>query len=175
MPLVPRRLWLQPQCFRRPPRAPTTSASAGTSQSKDCPIAWGTRALRIGRSVGSAAARVREHTNHRSRAAEQPDEVAAFQLIELYFFPPAGAELQDIDLAASSQRVSKRLCNLVAVYEPRFSEPVCNYGGPGRTANSQLFPPHRCRRSAGSGFHCRPGGPPQAAAKGAAFRLTCYY
>src|SRR6516162_8024754 len=23
----------------------------------------------------------------------------------------------------------------------------------------ELFPPHRCRRSAGSGFHCRPGGP----------------
>ena len=117
-------------------RAPRTSASAGTNQSKDCPIARGTRALHFGRSVGSAAARVREHTNHRSRAAEQPDEVAAFQLIELHFFPPAGAELQDIDLAASSQRVSKRLCNLVAVYEPRFSEPVCNYGGPGRTANS---------------------------------------
>jgi hypothetical protein len=38
------------------------SASAGTSQSKDCPIAQGTRALHIGRSVGSAAARVREHT-----------------------------------------------------------------------------------------------------------------
>jgi GcrA cell cycle regulator len=34
----------------------------GTSQSKDCPIAWGTRALHIGRLVGSAAARVREHT-----------------------------------------------------------------------------------------------------------------
>jgi len=28
------------------------------SQSKDCPIAWGTRALHIGRSVGRAAARV---------------------------------------------------------------------------------------------------------------------
>ncbi len=41
-------------------RAPRTSASAGTSQSKDCPIAWGTRALHIGRSVGSAAARVHE-------------------------------------------------------------------------------------------------------------------
>jgi hypothetical protein len=80
--------------------------------------------------------RARRERPRRSRAAEQPDEVAAFQLIELHFFPPAGAELQDIDLAASSQRVSKRLCNLVAVYEPRFSEPVCNYGGPGRTANS---------------------------------------
>jgi hypothetical protein len=43
-------------------RAPRTSASAGTNQSKDCPIARGTRALHIGQSVGSAAARVREHT-----------------------------------------------------------------------------------------------------------------
>ena len=43
-------------------RAPRTSASAGTNQSKDCPIARGTRALHIGRSVGSAAARVRDHT-----------------------------------------------------------------------------------------------------------------
>jgi ClpP class serine protease len=41
---------------------PRTSASAGTNQSKDCPIARGTRALHIGRSVSSAAARVREHT-----------------------------------------------------------------------------------------------------------------
>ena len=32
-------------------RAPTTSASAGTSQSKDCPIAWDTRASRTGRSA----------------------------------------------------------------------------------------------------------------------------
>src|SRR5437667_7262925 len=52
-------------------RAPTTSASAGTSQSKDCPIARGTRASRIGRSVGSAAPRVREHTT----AAAPPSSV----------------------------------------------------------------------------------------------------
>src|SRR5262245_28480799 len=26
-------------------------------------------------------------------------------------------------------------------------------------ADRELFPPHRCRRSTGSGFHCRPGGP----------------
>src|SRR5262249_2294110 len=37
-----------------------------TSQSKDCPIAWGTRALRIRRSVGGAA------------AAERRDELARF-------------------------------------------------------------------------------------------------
>ena len=34
----------------------------GTNQSKDCPIARGTRASHIGRSIGSAAGRVREHT-----------------------------------------------------------------------------------------------------------------
>ena len=38
-------------------------SSAGTSQSKDCPIAWGTRALHIARSVGSAAAAERRD-NH---------------------------------------------------------------------------------------------------------------
>ena len=43
-------------------RAPRTSASAGTNQSRDCPIARGTRASHIGRSVGSAAGRVRRHT-----------------------------------------------------------------------------------------------------------------
>src|SRR5262249_1991168 len=54
-------------------RAPRTSASAGTSQSKDCPIAWGTRALRIGRSVGSAAAAERrdDSFNHFVRGNEQ--------------------------------------------------------------------------------------------------------
>jgi hypothetical protein len=52
-------------------RAPRISASAGTNQSKDCPIARGTRALHIGRSVGSAAARVREHTT----AAAPPSSV----------------------------------------------------------------------------------------------------
>jgi len=31
------------------------------SQSKDCPIVWGTRASPIGRSVDGAAARVHEH------------------------------------------------------------------------------------------------------------------
>ena len=38
--------------------APKISASAGTSQSKDCPIAWGTHALHISRKVGSAATAV---------------------------------------------------------------------------------------------------------------------
>jgi hypothetical protein len=52
-------------------RAPKTSASAGTSQSKDCPIAWVTRASRIGRSVGNAAERVREYTT----AAAPPSAV----------------------------------------------------------------------------------------------------
>jgi len=51
-------------------RAPTTSASAGTSQSKDCPIAWGTRASPIGRSVGSQP-RVRKPPQPRRRAASR--------------------------------------------------------------------------------------------------------
>jgi hypothetical protein len=42
-----------------------------------------------------------------SRAAEQRDEVAAFQLIELHFDPlPARAELQHIELARISQEVT---------------------------------------------------------------------
>src|SRR5262245_1232797 len=45
--------------------------SAGTSRSKDCPIAWGTHASRIGRSVGNAAARARECTT----AAAPPSAV----------------------------------------------------------------------------------------------------
>src|SRR5262249_1979661 len=54
--------------------------SAGTNQSKDCPIARATRALHIGRSVGSAAARVREHTSHRC-AADERYEFASFHSI----------------------------------------------------------------------------------------------
>ena len=44
----------------------------------------------------------------RSRAAEQLDEVAPFQLIELHAIPHAepGAALQDIELPAISQRVA---------------------------------------------------------------------
>ena len=61
-------------------RGPRTSASAGTNQSKDCPIARGTRASHIGRSVGSAAGRVREHTTA-GRAAEQRDELAPLHSI----------------------------------------------------------------------------------------------
>jgi hypothetical protein len=34
----------------------------GNAPVKDCPIAWGTRASRIGRSVGNAAARLHEYT-----------------------------------------------------------------------------------------------------------------
>jgi hypothetical protein len=37
------------------------------------------------------------------RAAEQRDELAPFQLIELHSIPPARAGLQDIELAAISQ------------------------------------------------------------------------
>jgi hypothetical protein len=39
-------------------------------------------------------------------------------LIELHFVPRQPvADLQDIELAATSQRVAERLCNLVAVVE----------------------------------------------------------
>jgi hypothetical protein len=57
-------------------RALTTSAFAGMSRSKDCPIAWGTRASRIGRAVGRAPARVPEH-RYRNCAAERRDAVAS--------------------------------------------------------------------------------------------------
>src|SRR5215813_5570105 len=62
-------------------RAPRTSASAGTSQSKGCPIARGTRALHIGRSVGGAAARVREHTT----AAAPPRGAGKLHLPRCYW------------------------------------------------------------------------------------------
>jgi len=47
------------------------------------------------------------------RAAEQRDERAAFQLIDLHSLPPARDGLQDIGLTANSQRVSERLYNLI--------------------------------------------------------------
>jgi hypothetical protein len=54
----------------------------------------------------------------RSHAAEQRDELAPFQMIELHSIPASqGVELQDIELAANSQRVSERLYNLLAAGE----------------------------------------------------------
>src|SRR5947208_9407330 len=53
----------------------------------------------------------------RGGGAEQRDELAPFQLIELHSIPPARAGLQDIELAAISQRVSERLYNLLAIGE----------------------------------------------------------
>jgi hypothetical protein len=55
------------------------------------------------------------HERPRSHAAEQRDELASFQLIELHSVLPA--ELQDIELAANSQRASERLYNLLVVGE----------------------------------------------------------
>jgi hypothetical protein len=52
------------------------------------------------------------------RAAEQRDELAAFQMIELHFGPlPARAGSQDIELARISQEVTEQLYNLLAVDE----------------------------------------------------------
>jgi hypothetical protein len=52
------------------------------------------------------------------RAAEQRDELASFQLIELHSVPSqAGAGLQDIELARISQEVTERFCDLLAVGE----------------------------------------------------------
>jgi hypothetical protein len=45
-------------------------------------------------------------TRPRRRAAEQRDELAAFQLIELQSVPPARAGLEDIELARISQEVN---------------------------------------------------------------------
>ena len=53
----------------------------------------------------------------RRRAAEQRDERAPFQLVELHFGPRARAGLQDIELAVVSQEVTKRFYNLLAVGE----------------------------------------------------------
>jgi hypothetical protein len=51
----------------------------------------------------------------RRRTAEQRDERAPLQLIELHFGPPpARAGLQNIELAIVSQRVSGRLHNLAS-------------------------------------------------------------
>ena len=49
------------------------------------------------------------------RPAEQRDERAAFQLIDLHSLPPARDGLQDIELTANSLRVSERPYNLFAV------------------------------------------------------------
>jgi hypothetical protein len=51
--------------------------------------------------------RARRKRPGRSRAAEQRDELASLQLIELHLIPPARAALQDIEWAGISQRVSE--------------------------------------------------------------------
>src|SRR5262249_16426780 len=47
------------------------------------------------------------------RAAEPRDELAAFQLPELHWCPPARAGLKDIELARISQEVMERFYNLL--------------------------------------------------------------
>jgi hypothetical protein len=51
-------------------------------------------------------------------AADERDEIAAFQLIELHSMPASQAGLQDIELARVSQRLSGRLHNLQAEAKP---------------------------------------------------------
>jgi hypothetical protein len=46
------------------------------------------------------------------RPADERDELASFQLIELHSIPPRRAELQDIELARISQRVSRAFCKV---------------------------------------------------------------
>jgi hypothetical protein len=48
-------------------------------------------------------------TSSDRHAAEQCDELASFQLVELHSMPANQAGLQDIELATISQRVSERL------------------------------------------------------------------
>jgi hypothetical protein len=48
----------------------------------------------------------------RCRTADQRDELASFQLIELHSVPASQGRRQDIELATSSQRVSERFYNL---------------------------------------------------------------
>jgi hypothetical protein len=51
------------------------------------------------------------------RPAEQRDEFASFQLIELHSIPASQGGLQDIESARISQRVSERIYNLSSVGE----------------------------------------------------------
>src|SRR5262249_24530395 len=52
--------------------------------------------------------RARRERPRDCRAAEQRDELATFQLIELHSVPPARARLQDIELARIGQEVTER-------------------------------------------------------------------
>ncbi len=65
--------------------------------------------------------RARRKWQRRCRAAEKRDEVAALQLIELHSIPASQGRRQDIELAASSQRVSEWLYNL---YQPSTLAPI---------------------------------------------------
>jgi hypothetical protein len=57
-------------------------------------------------------------TSSDRHAAEQCDELASFQLVELHSMPANQAGLQDIELATISQRVSERFHNHPTVEEP---------------------------------------------------------
>jgi hypothetical protein len=57
--------------------------------------------------------RARRERPRRRRTAEERDEVAPFQLIELHSVPARQGGLQDIELGTISQEVTKRFYNLL--------------------------------------------------------------
>jgi hypothetical protein len=67
----------------------------------------------------------------RSCCADERDEIAAFQVIELHSVPCASrAELQDIELALISQEVAERFYDLLAVGRGRPMSEVTYIGRP---------------------------------------------
>jgi hypothetical protein len=71
--------------------------------------------------VGFSACCARRERPCDGCAAEQRDERAPFQLIELHSMPSSHAGLQDIELAMVSQGVSGRLRQLLAKPVARFA------------------------------------------------------
>jgi hypothetical protein len=78
--------------------------------------------MRLGRCAislrRSSLSREQRRERHRyRRTAEQRDELASFQLIELHSIPASQGCMQDIELARISQEVTERFYNLLAVGE----------------------------------------------------------
>jgi hypothetical protein len=74
--------------------------------------------------------RTRRERPRRCRAAEQPDELASFQLVELHSVAASQGRLQDIELARISQRVSERPYNLLKGENVAFSPIDCSQAEP---------------------------------------------